>query len=206
MAAATNQYNQMGGNPSQLQYNPPPSVGGNSGNGASDTIIFPSSFTLTATGTGAVVKLQSYDSTYESINGTLGSATFAVTELPDRASIGDGGVTLLGVDVLRKFLSVYAVRIDYVNYLSSSAVQLANPLKFYTAGIDGTNTTKVKSIAKDLSNLANVSTLQPVTGIPLLKHNTAMTVLVNNTATVSLTFAVNSCVPYNTYMGMGFSN
>jgi len=200
------------GNPYNTNVSPigvPASVGAatSSGGGGTqnDTPYPPTSFTLNATGTGAVVKFQSYDGTYESINGTLGGALFTVTELPDRASIGRGAVSLLGADVIAYFLSVYALRIDYVNYQATTSGQLSNPLKFYTAGIDGTNTTRLRSVAKDLSNLANVSTLQPIGNIPVLKHNTAMTVLVNNTVVVGLTFAVNSVIPYTQFLGMGFT-
>ncbi len=160
----------------------------------------PSQFTLNATGTGANVKLQAFDNTPDSIQGTLGANIFTVSELPDRAGLALGGAALLGVDVLRGALATYAARIAYVNYNASASSQLANPLKVYRGCIDGTIFIESKSVSASQSNMQFNAALIPINGEWLLTANTSLQMMVNNGVTVNLTFSVNGLVPYNTVL------
>ena len=155
--------------------------------------------TLSATGTGANVKMQSADNTVESINGTLGSAVFTVDQLPDRAGLALGGANLLGIDVLRAFLTVYAVYAQYIQYDGGSTGQLANPIKFLTAspfGTLGTDQITPSSFASNMQQTATLVDLRRPGGF-ILASNTAIQLLVANTVTVHINFMGCSLIPYN---------
>lgn len=155
--------------------------------------------TLSATGTGANVKMQSPDNTVESINGTLGAEKFTVDQLPDRTGLALGGAALLGIDVLRAFLTVYAVYAQYIQYDGGSTGQLSNPIKFLTASPFGTLGTDQITPSSFTSNMQQTATLVDIRrqGGFILAGNTAIQLLVANTVTVHMNFMGCSLIPYN---------
>lgn len=155
--------------------------------------------TLSATGTGASVKMQSADGTVESINGTLGTEKFSVDQLPDRAGLALGGATLLGIDVLRDFLKVFAIYCDYIQYEGGSTAQLGNPLNFITGSVFGALNTDSVTPSSFANNMQQVSTLVDLRkqGGFLFAVNTALKLTVNNTVTVKITLHNCAIVPYN---------
>lgn len=158
------------------------------------------SFTLSGTnggGAAAPIKMQSADDVVELGQGTLGAISFTVNELPDRAGLALGGAALLGIDGLRKRLTIYAQLVSYVNYWGSTAAQLNNPLKVISGNLDGSSSTKSKSVAKDANNQQNVTNLIAITGEWILAGNAALQMTVAAGVTVALTFAVRTQVPYN---------
>jgi len=156
----------------------------------------PNSITLSATGTGAAVKMQSADGVVESINGSLGATSFSVNELPDRTGLDLGGADLLGINALRYALQTYAVLVSYVNYKAGTSSQLSNPLKIYRGAIDGSVNIISRSVAADQSNMQYDASLITLTGEWLLTSNTALQMTIANTVSVSLTFKVAKLVPY----------
>lgn len=155
--------------------------------------------TLSATGTGANVKMQSADGTVESINGSLGAAVFTVDQLPNRAGLALGGAALLGIDVLRAFLMMWAIKAEYIQFEGGSTGQLANPLRFLTASPFGNVNTDSITPSQFSNNMQQNTTLVNLTkpGGFLLAGNTALQLLVNNTVDIKASFMNCSLIPYN---------
>lgn len=155
--------------------------------------------TLSATGTGANVKMQSADGTVESINGTLGAAVFTVDQLPDRAGLALGGAALLGIDVLRTFLLMWAIKVEYIQFEGGSTGQLSNPLRMLTASPFGNVNTDSITPSQFTNNMQQNTTLVNLQkpGGFLLAGNTALQLLVNNTVSVKISFMNCALIPYN---------
>lgn len=153
--------------------------------------------TLSSTGTGANVKMQSADDTVESIQGTLGAAVFTVDQLPDRAGLALGGANLLGIDVLRKFLLMFAIRAEYIQYDGGSTGQLANPLRFMSASPFGNVNTDSVTPSQFSNNMQQTAALVNLTkpGGFILAGNTALQLLVNNAVTVKISFHNVQLIP-----------
>lgn len=153
--------------------------------------------TLSSTGTGANVKMQSADDTVESINGSLGAAVFTVDQLPDRAGLALGGAALLGIDVLRKFLLMFAIRAEFIQYDGGSTGQLANPLRFLTASPFGNVNTDSITPSVFSNNMQQTAALVNLTkpGGFILAGNTALQLLVNNTVTVKISLHNVQLIP-----------
>ncbi len=208
----SNVYRQVGGqqNPgavaNQIPMGAGPAAAASSGNGNGCNILQfkefgGTSFTLAGDNSAGVaaanVKMQGADDVTECITGTLGAISFSVNELPDRIGLALGGADLLGIDALRKRLLMFGLFISYINYSASAAAQLNNPLKVIYGYLDGSSYTESKSVSKDANNQQFVSTLIPITGEWILTGNAALQMIVNAGATVNLTFAVKTMVPYN---------
>jgi len=161
----------------------------------------PRQFTLfadnSAGGAAVIFKMQSADNLVELANGTQGASSFTVPELPNRAGLAIGGATLTGVDGIRGFLMVYALRISYINYSGSTAAQLNNPLLVKRAAVDGTSSFISLLVGRDISNQQYNATLVPVIVNMLLTANHCLSLSVNAGATATLVFATDGIVPYN---------
>ena len=153
--------------------------------------------TLRATGTGANVKMQSFDGTVESINGTLGAAVFTVDQLPDRAGLALGGANLLGIDVLRNVLAMFAIKAEYIQFDGGSSANLSNPLRILSASAFGTLNTDSVTPSTFANNMQQNATLVSLTkpGGFIFAGNTALQLFVNNTVTVTISLMNCGMIP-----------
>lgn len=181
-----------------------PATGGNGCNNLQFKEFTGASFTLVGDNSAGLVaanwKMQSADDVVECIQGTLGANVFDVNELPNRAGLALGGANLLGIDALRKRLLMFGLLISYINYSSTTAAQLNNPVRVIYGYLDGSSYTDTKSVSKDANNQQFVATLIPITGEWILTGNAALQLQVGAGEVAQLTFAIKTQVTYSRVM------